>query len=156
MVFRFFEDVNRQLQASFDVHDFLLIDLIHREEPVPDPLRARLRRLIELGVVESIGRGRGTRYLLTRRFYSTTGQAGVYTRRKGLDREQNKAILWKHIRSRSPQGCAMAELQQVLPALNRVMIKRLLDELKREGKIRLESKRRWSRWFARENGIGTG
>jgi ATP-dependent DNA helicase RecG len=152
---RFFEDVNRQLQASFDVHDFLLIDLVHREEPVPDLLRPRLRRLIELGVVESIGRGRGTRYLLARRFYSTTGQAGVYTRRKGLDREQNKAILLKHIRSRSPQGCAMAELQQVLPALNRVMIKRLLDELKREGKIGLESKKRWSRWFARENGYGT-
>lgn len=149
---RFFEDVNRQLQVSFDVHDFLLIDLIHSEEPVPDPLRARLRRLIDLGVVESIGRGKGTRYLLARRFYSTTGQAGVYTRKKGLDREQNKAILLKHIRSRSPQGCAMAELQQVLPALNRVMIKRLLDELKREGKIRLESKKRWSRWFAREHG----
>jgi len=87
------------------------------EESVPDPLRARLRRLIDLGVVESIGRGRGTRYLLARRFYSTTGRAGVYTRRKGLDREQNKALLLKHIRSRSPQGCAMAELQQVLPAL---------------------------------------
>lgn len=152
---RFFEDVNRQLQASFDVHDFLLIDLVHREEPIPDQLRGRLRRLIELGVVESIGRGRGTRYLLARRFYSTTGQACVYTRRKGLDREQNKAILLKHIRSRAPQGCAMAELQQVLPALNRVMIKRLLNELKREGKIGLESKKRWSRWFARENGDGT-
>jgi hypothetical protein len=35
------------------------------------------------------------------------------------------------------------------------MIKRLLDELKREGKIGLESKKRWSRWFARENGYGT-
>lgn len=145
---RFFEDVNRQLQASFDVHDFLLIDLIHREEAVPDLLRTRLRRLIELGVVESIGRGRGTRYLLARRFYSTTGQAGAYTRRKGLDREQNKAILLKHIRSRSPQGCAMAELQQVLPALNRQMIKGLLHELKAESVVRMEGSRRGARWFA--------
>jgi ATP-dependent DNA helicase RecG len=149
---RFFEDINRQLQVSFDVHDFLLIDLIHREEPVPDPLRARLRRLIELGVVESIGRGRGTRYLLARRFYSTTGQAGVYTRRKGLDREQNKAILVKHIRSRSPQGCAMAELQQVLPALNRQMIKGLLHQLKAEGAVRLEGSRRGARWLAEVGG----
>ena len=153
---RFFEDVNRQLQASFDVHDFLLIDLIHREEPVPDPLRARLRRLIELGVVEAIGRGRGTRYLLARRFYSTTGQAGVYTRRKGLDREQNKAILLKHIRSRSPQGCAMAELQQVLPALNRQMIKGLLHELRAEGVIRLEGSRRGARWSAAQSGDDLG
>lgn len=145
---RFFEDVNRQIQASFDVHDFLLIDLIHREEAVPDPLRARLRRLVELGVVESIGRGRGTRYLLARRFYSKTGQAGVYTRRKGLDREQNKAILLKHIRSRSSQGCAMAELQQVLPALSRQMIKGLLHEWKAEGVIRLKGSRRGARWFA--------
>ena len=145
---RFFEDVNRQLQVSFDVHDFLLIDLIHREEPVPDPLRARLRRLIDLGVVETIGRGKGTRYLLARRFHSSASQAGVYTRRKGLDREQNKAILLKHIRSRSPRGCAMAELQQVLPALNRQMIKGLLRELKAERAIRLEGSRRGARWLA--------
>ena len=153
---RFLEDVNRQLQASFDVHDFLLIDRIHREEPVPDPLHARLRRLIELGVVESFGRGRGTRYLLARRFFSTIGQAGVYTRRKGLDREQNKALLLKHIRSRSPQGCAMAELQQVLPALSRQMVKGLLHELRAEGVIRLEGSRRGARWFAQQSGDDPG
>jgi hypothetical protein len=49
----------------------------------------------------------------------------------------------------------MAELQQVLPALNRGMIKRLLDELRREGKVELESKKRWSRWFALGHGNGT-
>lgn len=153
---RFLEDVNRQLQVSFDVHDFLLIDLVHREEPVPDRLRARLRRLVDLGVVETIGRGKGTRYLLARRFYTATGQAGSYTRKKGLDREQNKAILLKHIRSRAPQGCAMAELQQVLPALNRQMIRRLLGELRADGLIRLEGSRRGAKWFAEPNDEAMG
>ena len=82
--------------------------------------------------------------------------AGAYTRKKGLDREQNKAILLKHIRSRAPQGCAMAELQQVLPALNRQMIRRLLGELRADGLIRLEGSRRGAKWFAEPNDEAMG
>ncbi|MGE5571725.1 MAG: ATP-binding protein [Bacteroidota bacterium] len=146
----FLEQVNRELQVSFDIHDFLLLDLVHREEPIPAQLQPRLRRLADLGVIETIGRGRGTHYLLARRFYVASGQRGLYTRRKGLDREQNKALLLKHLQDAFPDGCAMKELQQVVPALSRAFIKRLLDELRREGKARLEARRRWSRWFATE------
>jgi ATP-dependent DNA helicase RecG len=145
---RFLEQVGRETRASFDVHDFMLLDLVHREETVPPNLQPRLRRLVDLGVVETIGRGRGTRYLLTRRFYVASGRSGTYTRRRGLDREQNKALLLKHLQDASPSGCAMSELHQVVPALSRAFVKRLLDELRQEGKARLQGQRRWSRWFA--------
>ncbi len=123
---RFLEEVGRETQASFDVHDFLLLDLIHREEPVPAGLQSRLRRLADLGVIETIGRGRGARYLLARRFYTATGQGGVYTRRRGLDREQNKALLLKHIEENRATGAKMQEFRQVLPALSRSQIQVLL------------------------------
>jgi len=145
---RFLEQVGRETQASFDVHDFVLLDHIHREEPIPAGLQSRLRRLADLGVVETIGRGRGTRYLLARRFYSAGGERGLYTRRRGLDREQNKALLFQHLQDAFPDGCAMAELQQVLPALGRRAIQVLLDELRGEGRIRVEGKTRGARWFA--------
>jgi len=147
---RFLEEVSRETQAGFDVHDFLLLDLIHREEPIPAGLQSRLRRLADLGVVETIGRGRGTRYLLARRFYAASGQQGVYTRRRGLDREHNKALLVKHLQDAFPKGCAMAELQQVVPALSRALVKRLMDELRCEGKVQLQERGRWSRWYAIE------
>ncbi|MGE5481580.1 MAG: ATP-binding protein, partial [Bacteroidota bacterium] len=150
----FMERINREIQLAFDVHDLMLLDLIHRGEPVPAQLQPRLRRLVDFGVIETIGRGRGTQYLLARRFYVATGQRGFYTRRKGLDREQNKALLLKHLQDAFPDGCAMKELQQVVPALSRGFIKRLLDELRREGKARLEARKRWSRWFATEPAQG--
>lgn len=152
---RFLEKVGRDRLASFSTKDFLVLDLVHREEPIPEALAPALRRLSQMGVVETVGRGRGTRYLLARGFYAAIKQKGGYTRRKGLDRETNKALLLKHVQSSSPEGCAMVELQQVVPTVSRAFVKRLMDELRREGKVRLEGRRRWSRWFAVGNPYGS-
>ena len=145
---KFLEQVNRELQVSFDVHDFVLLDLIHREQTIPPALRQRVRRLAALGIIETVGRGRGTRYLLARRFYTTVGKRGTYTRRKGLDREQNKALLLKHLEDAYPDGCALAEFQQVVPAIGRRAIQRLMGELREQDLIRLEGKTRAARWYA--------
>jgi ATP-dependent DNA helicase RecG len=98
--------------------------------------------------VESIGRGRGTQYLLSRRFAAALGQRAAYTRRRGLDREQNKALLLRHLRDGGAQGTPMSELHQVVPALSREQVKHLMDELRREGRVRVAGTRRWARWFA--------
>lgn len=145
---RFLERVGRETQRSFDTHELLVLDLVHREAPVPPILRGRLTNLVEAGVLETVGRGRGTRYLLSRRFHAALGERGRYTRRRGLDREASKALLHQHLRDQAGSGCPMSELQQVLPGQSRAQIKRLLDELKREGRARLEGIRRWARWYA--------
>lgn len=103
---------------------------------------------LEQGVIDRVGKGRGTRYLLSRRFYRFLGKGGVYTRRLGLDRETNKALLLKHLDDSLPEGCAMAELQQVVPALGRRSIQVLLEDLRSEGRVRVEGKTRGARWFA--------
>ena len=144
---RFLERVGKETGASFTTEDLLLLDLIHREQPIPETLRYRLDRLRELGIVESQGRGRGTRYLLSRRFYAAIGQRGVYTRKRGLDREANKALLLKHIVDSGERGCPFSELSQVLPSLPRHAIQSLLADLKREGKIRVEGRTRGARWY---------
>lgn len=144
---RFLEEVGRERLASFATEDFLVLDFVHREQPIPDTLKPRFGPLLGQGVIERFGRGRGVRYLLSRRFYRFLGKGGVYTRRRGLDRETNKELLLRHIQDAFPEGCAMAELEQVLPNLSRPSIKRLLDELRDEGKATLQGTRRWARWF---------
>ena len=57
------------------------------------------------------------------------------TRRKGLDRETNKALLLKHIQESEGPGAFMREFEEVLPALSRRQIKVLIQELRNEGKI---------------------
>ncbi len=145
---RFLEQIGRETQASFDLEDLLVLDVVHREQKVPQRLAPRLARLLEYGAIERIGTGRGTRYLLSRRFYRALGKPGAYTRQRGLDRETNKALLVKHIEGASPPGAALAELQEVLPGLSRSQVQGLLRELRDEGRARVQGERRWARWFA--------
>lgn len=145
---QFIEKVGRETQVSFGTHDLLVLDLVHREQIVPPNWHEHLRRLVDIGVVETLGRGRGTRYLLSRRFYVMTGRAGAYTRRRGLDRDQNKELLLRHVRQEGEKGSPMSELQQVVPALSREQVNGIMDELRREGRVRLIGRRRWARWVA--------
>jgi ATP-dependent DNA helicase RecG len=144
---RFLERVGEETLASFDTRDLLVLDSLQRGDPISGALLGRLPRLVQIGVVESIGRGRGTQYLLSRRFAAALGQRAAYTRKRGLDREQNKELLLRHVQDGGDHGSPMSELHQVVPALSREQVKALMDELRREGRVRLVGVRRWARWL---------
>jgi ATP-dependent DNA helicase RecG len=132
--------------ASAREKDFLAIDLVHRDQRVSPHLVPRLQALVDHGVIERVGRGRGTRYLLSRRFYRFLGRAGTYTRRRGLDRETNKSLLVRHIEDSAATGTTLGELQGVLPDLSRYQVQGLLRALRDEGRVRVQGQRRWARW----------
>jgi len=145
---RFLEEIGEERTAAFMIEDFLVVDRVHREQSVPDHLRPRIEQLLDQGIIERVGRGRGTRLLLSRRFYRHMGKGGVYTRKRGLDRETNKALVMHHLRDCGEAGCPISELQQVLPAQTRDYLKRLLVELRREERVRLGGQKRAARWYA--------
>ncbi len=145
---RFMERLGEETLRSFSTHDFLVLDHLHREQPLTDTLRARLPRLLEMGAVESNGgRGKGARYLLARRLYDALGARGVYTRKKGLDRDTNKALLLQHIQRHAATGARMAEFKQVLPALGRGQIQALIQEMANDGQVRLLGRTKAGRWY---------
>jgi ATP-dependent DNA helicase RecG len=144
---RFLEEVGRERLATFSTEDFLVVDLVHREQPVPARFAARLSYLRDQGVIERVGRGRGVRHLLSHRFYRFLGQGGVYTRRRGLDRETNKALLLQHIKDSAETGTRLEELQQVLPGLSRDQVRTLLRELKRDSLVEVRGTTKAARWF---------
>lgn len=144
---RFLEEVGRERLATFSIEDFLVIDLVHREQPVPARLAARLSYLLDQGVLERVGRGRGVHYLLSRRFHRFLGKGGVYTRRRGLDRETNKTLLLRHIVDSTATGATLGDLQQVLPGLSRDQVQSLLRDLKQEGRIVVRGRTNAARWF---------
>jgi len=147
---QFLEKVGREKLELFSTADFLLLDVVHREQPVPEHLKSRLHKLVAMGVIEKFGRGRGVRYILGRRFYKMTGQKGLYTREKGLDRETNKELLLKHILKNQKTGSRLKELMQVLPAHTMPQVQTLLRELKAEGKIHKTGKTRGALWYPSE------
>ncbi|MYB38173.1 MAG: transcriptional regulator [Gammaproteobacteria bacterium] len=145
---RFLEAATAETTSSFTTEHFLLLDLVHREQAIPDHLKTSLRLLIDAGVVESVGRGRGTRYLLSRRYYRFAGKPGAYTQRRGLDRHASQALLLSHIEAAGQRGCPMAELQEVLPGLSRNQIRGLLRALRDQDKVQVKGRTRSARWVA--------
>ena len=144
---RFIGRLGDEKLKSFSTTDFLVLDLLRREQPVPQRLKGCLPGLVAAGAVESFGSGKGIRYMLARNAYAALGDKGTYTRRKGLDRETNKALLRRHIEDNAGTGARMEEFQQVLPSLGRDRIQVLLRELRKEELIHRLGVTRAARWF---------
>ena len=139
----FLEKIGRERQMSFESTDFITLDLINREERLPQWARDRLPALLKSGAIERIGR----KYMLSRKYYEFVDRKGVYTRKRGLDRETNKQLLLKHIKENRDSGSRLKELMQVLPALTMPQVQTLLRELKSEGKIYKVGSTRAALWY---------
>ena len=136
---------------SFSPEDLWILHLISREEHIPAALTGRIKRLADMGIVERVGVGRGTKHILSRSLYTYMNKKGEYTRKKGLDRATNKALLLKHIIDNGSTGTRFSELRQVLPSLTRGSISSLLIELRSEGKIHSIGVTRNARWYPTED-----
>jgi ATP-dependent DNA helicase RecG len=139
----FLEKSGRERQVSFEATDFITLDLINREDKLPQWARDRLPSLLKSGVVERIGR----KYILSRKYYEFVDRKGVYTRKRGLDRETNKQLLLKHIKENRDSGSRLKEFMQVLPVLTMPQVQTLLRELKSEGKIYIVGSTRAALWY---------
>ncbi len=143
---QFLEKIGAETQRSFSLPDLMIIDQVFRGLPVPAEDRPRARALIDQGILER-AEGRRGGFILSRKFHAFLGEKGVYTRRKGLDRETCKALLMKHVRENASQGARFEEFAQVLPHLSRNQIQKLLRDLKREGVIKVLHRTRAARWY---------
>lgn len=127
--------------------DFLTINELYHEQSVTESLKPCLKKLMDLGIVEHIGRNK---YVLARSLYTAAGKPGIHTRVVGLDRDTNKELLLKHIRKNGDKGTPFKELQQVLPGHNRSQIQVLMRELRADGRIDCKGKTSAARWFLTE------
>jgi ATP-dependent DNA helicase RecG len=128
----FLKKIGEERQELLSTDDFLVIDALFYDKKLNENLKLRLKRLVDMGIIEHLGR---EKYVLARGLYEATGKAGVHTRIVGLDRETNKELLLKHIRQSGDNGAPLKELSQVLPGLSTRQIQILLKELRNSGLI---------------------
>lgn len=140
---RFLEQVGDERLQHFTTDDFLVLDIVHRDEALPDTLKSRLKGLLEAGVIERTGRGK---VILSKKLYAFIGETGVHTRKKGLDRETEKELLLKHLKSAGADGAPVAELMQVLKDKTRGHVRGLLNELRDEGRARSTGSTKAGKW----------
>ena len=136
--------INAETLDSFTTQDFLVLNYLAREEKIPKYLSGSLKHLIDVGLAERAERGK---YILSRRYYSSAGKSGVHTRKLGLDRNTNKALLIEHLKLQGDAGAKLADPLQVLPELSRSRIQVLLREMKAAGRIRCVGNTSAGRWY---------
>jgi len=141
---KFLERVGQATLDTLDPHDFLILGLIASGKRLPAELQPHVPRLLELGILERIARGK---LVFSHRLYPAGGQAGALARTRDQIREQNKTLLLKHLESNHSAGSAMEDLIAAFPTLSRSTLKRLFDELRKEGQVHSRGMKRQARWF---------
>lgn len=127
----FLENVINEKQILLSFEEVYALEQIRERQLVTDPQHKR--KFLNLGIIESIGRTRGTRYILSHRYYAYKGRIGIYTRLSGISREKQKEFILQHLKKEG-KGNLMA-FRDIFPELKPMDISNLLRELKQEGKI---------------------
>ena len=127
----FLTKVAEDKQISFTFDEILELEKIRKKQVITNP--EYRKSFIDIGIIEKIGTGRGTRYILSHNYYVSTGKAGVHTRLKGTSREQKKQLILNHLK-KNKKGRAN-QFQDIFPELKLMDISNLLRELKSEGRI---------------------
>jgi ATP-dependent DNA helicase RecG len=122
----YLERVGQEKMRLYDTAHLLVLDSVRRDAAVPPTLKPLVDRLVSDGLCERISRGRGARLILSRTFSHAIGESATYTRRKGLDQEECKLLLLKHLQHKVAQGASLAELAQVLPSKTKRQVQHLL------------------------------
>lgn len=127
----FLENVNKEKNISLNLDYIFELEKI-RENKKSDNLERR-RKMSEMGIIEKVGKGRGTKYILSHRYYQFSGRPGIHTRLRGTSREQKKQLILNHLEN-NYRG-TLADFKDVFPELKPMSISNLLRELKKEEKI---------------------
>ena len=72
---KFLEELTRETQEAFSVEDFIVMDQVHRTGKVEKLYQNRISHLRDNGVIESTGRGRKSRYILSGKYFITVSDA---------------------------------------------------------------------------------
>jgi len=106
----------------------------------PEPsTRATLEKLVEAGMVEAQGTGRGRSYTLSVKVYKKTGQKAAYVRQVGFDPIQQEQMVLTYI---DKHGSIKRADVMELCRLSGPQAYHLLDRLKKQGKILQKGEKR--------------
>ncbi|OGH94052.1 MAG: hypothetical protein A2538_02000 [Candidatus Magasanikbacteria bacterium RIFOXYD2_FULL_41_14] len=132
------------------VDDLIMLETIKDQDVgVTNVRRNDVEKFIDVGVVTSIGRGRGTKYFLAKQYYKDHNLLGKYTKITGLSREKYKEMILKHI-TENNSGSIM-EFSQAFPELSSKDVTNILQEIRRSGRIKFTGNKRSGRWLLDNN-----
>lgn len=114
-------------------------DLTASVQKTEPEVRSTLEKLLEAGLIEAHGTGRGRTYTLSAKVYRQTGQKAAYVRQAGFDKLQQEQMVLKYIDTHG--SIKRADVME-LCRITKDQAAKLLKSLVKEGKIVLHGSRR--------------
>lgn len=115
------------------------IDLSKSIQKPETATRATIEKLVEAGMIEAQGAGRGRSYMLSAKVYKKTGQKTAYVRQAGFDPIQQEQMVLTYIDKH--ESIRRAEVME-LCRISGPQAYHLLNHLKKQGKIRKKGEKR--------------
>ena len=145
----FLERVVKEKQIQLSFEEIYALEQV-REKQVVNNTEYK-EKFLKLGIIEKVGRGRGTKYILSHRYYSHVGKVGVHTRITGIAREKQMELILKHL-GKNQKGF-MKDFQDIFTELKPMDISNRLRELRLAGKIVHEGPKKKGYWRLEMNYI---
>lgn len=140
----YLERVTNERQVDLSFEEIYELERIRENKRADNP--ESKKKFMQYGIIESVGTGRGTKYILSQKYYATIGQSGKHTRLKGLSRNQIKELILNHIRDGKS-----SKVESLLTGFSECKpqdLSNMLQELKLAGKIYYQGRRPWGAWKA--------
>ena len=142
----FLERVARSKQIILSFEEIYELEKIREQLTIPK--LKYMDKFLDLGIIEKVGKTRGTKYILSHEYYVQEGKAGIHTRLTGLSRDQKKELILNHLR-KNKKG-VMKDFLDAFPDLKQPDLNNLLQELKRAEKVIHAGPKRSGHWVLKE------
>lgn len=139
---RFLRGFDENLLRHLGTEDWLAVDRVRQETPLPDELRECAFRLLELGLVVRGGQGQ---FILAEAYYRFSGKLERFERLRA--RERLKEQLIERLTEHTLDGVSRGQLDSQLDQVSYADLGRLLAELATEQRIHSRGEKKGTRWF---------
>ncbi|MEK7286050.1 MAG: hypothetical protein AAB035_01965 [Nitrospirota bacterium] len=137
----FLEKIINEKQVTLSFDEIYALEKIRENQPVTT-IEHR-DKFLDIGVVEQVGKTSGAKYILSHAYYAHEGKVGVHTKLTGLSRGKYKELIIEHLRKNKGYR---HDLRRAFQELNLQNISNLLQELRRDKKIRFSGPRKTGAW----------
>jgi len=132
-----------ETKECLSVEEMMELELVRKGKKITN--LAFKDRFLEMGIIEKIGKTKGTIYILAQDWHQRIGQEEIQTRIVGIRRKKNKDLIIEHLK-KNQSGATNKDFQEIL-GFKQNTVANMLRELQREGKVCFVGSRKNGKWF---------
>jgi len=142
----FLEKIANKKQIILSFEEIFELEKIREKQEIQN-LEFR-KKFLELGLIENIGKGRGSKYILSKRYYEYEGKLWKHTQLVGASRDEKKLLILKHLKKVGKKGARSNDFFGIFTEnITTKEMDNILQELRKDDKIFAKSRGSSSCWF---------